>query len=126
LIALGAGAVGAVGVAVLTALTALAVQERNTLFERLAELTPKAAKVQDHQRSWDEVAPAVDPKRFPMQVLLHCMAPSSAPEVAITHFQCTAEKIVLRGRAEKSSTALQRGASHGLDLGDTSTRHPHG
>lgn len=107
LMALGAGAIGAICVAVLTALTALAVQERNTLFERLAELTPKAARVQDHQRSWGEVATAVDPKRFPMQVLLHCMEPSSAPEVAITHFQCTAEKIVLRGRTEKSPTALQ-------------------
>ena len=39
------GKLGQAIVGVLTALTALAVQERSTLFERLAELTPKAAKV---------------------------------------------------------------------------------
>jgi hypothetical protein len=107
LIALTAGAIGAVCVAVLTGLTALALQQRNSLFEQMAALSPKSSKVEDHRRAWEEVASAVDPKRFPMATLLQCMEPAGAAQVAVTHFECTPDKVILRGRTETSSAALQ-------------------
>ena len=57
-------------IAVIATLTSLAMQERNVLREKVAELTPRAARVMDHKNAWREAAPAVDPDTWPQQMLL--------------------------------------------------------
>lgn len=107
MLALGAGALAAGAIAVIAALTVLSGRERDALRERVAELSPRAAKVEDHRKSWDEVAAATDPKRFPMEVLLRCMEPPCSAEVMLTHFECAPDRVIIRGRTPASHIALQ-------------------
>lgn len=107
MLGLAAGALAAVAIFTVVGLTTMAVRERTMLRDKVAELMPRAARVQDHQRSWEEVASAVDPGRFPMELLLRCMEPKSAPEVTLTHFEAEGTKLILRGRTELPATALQ-------------------
>lgn len=106
-IALVAGGLVALALAAIGSLTFLASRERAALLDEVAELTPRASRVEDHRRSWEEISPAVDPKRFPMEVLLRSMEPKSAPEVAMLLFECAGDRVLLRGRASSSSVALQ-------------------
>ncbi len=107
MLALTVGFALAAAVAVIAALTSLAVQERNTLRERVAELSPKSSRVLDQKKSWLEAAPAVDPSTFAMQALLHAMEPSASGEVSMTHFEWTPERLILRGRTPTPALALQ-------------------
>jgi hypothetical protein len=107
MLALGAGALVALAIAAIATLTVFASRERDQLLDRVAELTPRASKVEDHRKSWEEIASAVDPKRFPMGILLRCMEPESAQEIALTHFECAGDRVMLRGRSPSSSLALK-------------------
>ena len=97
----------ALAIAAIATLTVFASRERDQLLDRVAELTPRASKVEDHRKSWEEIASAVDPKRFPMGILLRCMEPESAQEIALTHFECAGDRVMLRGRSPSSSLALK-------------------
>jgi hypothetical protein len=105
--ALTAGAVLAAAIALVATVTSLALQERNMLREKVAELTPRASRVMDHKKAWQEAAPAVDPTTWPQQLLLHCMEPESSKEASITHWEWTPERISIRGRMPNASLALQ-------------------
>lgn len=107
MMALTAGAVAAAVVAVFAGLTALASRERDALLDRVAELSPRASKVADHRKIWEEVAAAIDPKRFPMDILLRCMEPKCSGDIMLTQFECSPEFVMLRGRAQPAATALQ-------------------
>lgn len=85
----------------------MATRERDALREQVAEITPKAAKVANHKEAWKEVATAVDPEAYPMELLLRCMEPKVSSEVTLTSFECTQDTIVLRGRAKEISPALK-------------------
>lgn len=107
MMALGAGGLVALAIAFIALLTLFASRERATLLDKVAELTPRASKVEDHRKAWDEIASAVDPKRFPMEVLLRCMEPKSSGDVALVHFEMSGDRVILRGRTPSSSIALQ-------------------
>jgi hypothetical protein len=104
---LAAGTVIAAAIALVATLTSLALQERNLLREKVADLTPRAARVMDHKKAWKEVAPAVDPTTWPQQVLLHLMEPESSKEVSITHWEWTPERMSLRGRMPDATLAFK-------------------
>ena len=105
--ALATGTVIAAAIALVATLTSLALQERNQLREKVANLTPRASRVMDHKKAWREVAPAVDPTSWPQQILLHCMEPASSKEASITHWEWTPERMNLRGRMPSASLALE-------------------
>ena len=107
LMALTAGALVAAAIAIIATLTSIAVRERNTLREQVANLTPRAARVMDHQRAWKEAAPAVDPSQSVMQLLMNCMSPPSSTEVTMMHFEYTPTNLILRGRTPDTSLALR-------------------
>ena len=104
---LAAGTVIAAAIALVATLTSLALQERNLLREKVANLTPRASRVMDHKKAWREAAPAVDPTSCPQQILLHCMEPESSKEASITHWEWTPERMNLRGRMPTASLALE-------------------
>lgn len=106
-LALTAGAVMAAAITLVITLTSLALQERNMLREKVAEMTPRAAQVMDHKNAWQEAAPAVDPSTFPQQMLLHCMEPPSSKEASITHWEWTPERMSIIGRMPGASLALE-------------------
>ncbi len=105
--ALAAGTVIAAAIALVATLTSLALQERNLLREKVAVLTPRASRVMDHKKAWQEVAPAVDPTTWPQQILLHLMEPESSKEVSITHWEWTPERMSLRGRMPDATLAFK-------------------
>ncbi|MDZ4403818.1 hypothetical protein [Prosthecobacter sp.] len=105
--ALTVGAVIAAAIALVATLTSLALQERNMLREKVAELTPRSSRVMDHKKAWQEAAPAVDPTTWPQQMLLHCMEPESSKEASITHWEWTPDRLSIRGRMPNASLALQ-------------------
>jgi len=107
MMALGAGGLVAVAIAAIALLTFFASRERTELLDKVAELTPRASKVEDHRKAWEEVAAAADPKRFPMEVLLRCMEPKSSADVALVHFETSGDRVMLRGRTPSSAIALQ-------------------
>ncbi len=107
LLALTAGSLLAAGIALVATLTTLALQERNMLREKVAELMPKSSRVMDHKKAWVEASPAVDPSTWPQEVLLHCMEPESSKEAVITHWEWTPEKLSLTGRLPSASLALE-------------------
>ena len=107
LLALTVGAVIAAAIALVATLTSLALQERNMLREKVAELTPRASRVMDHKQAWQEAAPAVDPTTWPQEMLLHCLEPESSKEASITHWEWTPDRISIRGRMPNASLALQ-------------------
>lgn len=106
-LALTAGAIFATAVTLVVTLTSLALQERNMLREKVAEMSPRASQVMDHKNAWHEAAPAVDPTTWPQQMLLHCMEPASSSEVSITHWEWTPERMSIIGRMPGASLALE-------------------
>ncbi|MBX7210496.1 MAG: hypothetical protein K1X78_19455 [Verrucomicrobiaceae bacterium] len=107
MMALSAGGFVALAIAVIAVLTMFASRERTALLDKVAELTPRASKVEDHRKAWEEIASAVDPKRFPMEIMLRCMEPKSSGDVALVHFEMSADRVLLRGRTPSSAIALQ-------------------
>ncbi|WP_395752041.1 hypothetical protein [Prosthecobacter sp.] len=107
LIALVSGTVIAAAIALVATMTSLAMQERNLLREKVAGLTPRASRVMDHKKAWNEAAPAVDPRTWPQQMLLHFMEPESSKEASITHWEWTPEHVSMRGRMPKFSLAIE-------------------
>jgi hypothetical protein len=107
LIALTIGAALAAAIALIASLTSFALQERNMLREKVAEMAPRAGKVMDHKRAWQEAAPAVDPATWPQQMLLHCMEPKSSNEASITHWEWTPKRMSIIGRMPSASLALE-------------------
>lgn len=101
------GAAAAAAIALVATLTAFALQERNMLREKVAELMPRASRVMDHKRAWMEAAPAVDPTTWPQQMLLHCMEPESSKEALLTHWEWTPDTLSLMGRMPSASLALE-------------------
>jgi len=105
--ALSAGLVVAAVAAVMMVMITLALGEQTMLREKVAEVSPKAARVLDQKRAWQEAAPAVDPSQGPMQFLLGLQEPATASEVTLMHLEFTPERVIVRGHTRDASTALQ-------------------
>ena len=105
--ALAAGFALAAAIAGFSVLMTIATRERDGLRETIAEITPRAARVANHKAAWTEAAPAVDPEQYPMELLLRCMSPKGASDIALSSFDCTPERIVVQGRAMEISSALK-------------------
>lgn len=107
LVALSASAVIAAAIALMSILITLEVRQRNDLLEQVASLSPKAARVLDQKRAWQEAAPAVDPSQGPLQFLLGLQEPSSSTDVTLLDLDFTPKQVMIRAHATEASTALQ-------------------
>ena len=105
--ALAAGFVMAAAIAGFSVLMTLATRERDALRDTIAEISPRAARVANHKAAWMEAAPAVDPERYPMELLLRCMSPKAAADIALSSFDCAQDRIVIQGRATEIASALR-------------------
>jgi hypothetical protein len=97
----------AAAVAAFMVLMSMAMRERDALRDQVAEITPRAARVENHKAAWQEVAMAVDPSTYPMELLLRCMEPKSSNEITLSNFECTRDTVLIRGRALEISPALK-------------------
>jgi hypothetical protein len=106
-IALSAGLVISAVAALMMVMITMALREQTQLREQVAELTPRAARVLDQKRSWQEAAPAVDPSQGPMQFLLGLQEPTVAADVTLMHLEFTPKKVIVRGHTSDAAKALQ-------------------
>lgn len=104
---LSAGLVVAAAVAVMMVLITLALREQAMLREKVAEMSPRAARVLDQKKAWQEAAPAVDPSQGPLQFLLALQEPASSGEVTLMEMEFTPQRVMMRGHTANASTALQ-------------------
>lgn len=105
--ALSVGLLVSAVVAVMMIMITLAMRDQTMLREKVAEVSPKASRVLDQRRSWQEAAPAVDPSQGPMQFLLGLHEPASSSEVTLMHVEFTPQRVIVRGHTADASTALQ-------------------
>jgi hypothetical protein len=104
---LSAGLVIAAAVAVMMVMITLALREQTMLREKVAEMSPRAARVLDQKRAWQEAAPAVDPSQGPLPFLLALQEPSASTDVTLMEMEFTPKQVMLRGHTTTASTALQ-------------------
>jgi hypothetical protein len=104
---LSAGLVVAAAAAVIMVMITLALREQTMLREKVAEMSPRAARVLDQQKAWQEAAPAVDPSQGPLQFLLAVQEPASSGDVTLMELEFTPKRVMLRGHTANASTALQ-------------------
>jgi hypothetical protein len=104
---LSAGLVVAAVAAVMMVMITLALKEQTMLREKVSEMSPRAARVLDQKRAWQEAAPAVDPSQGPLQFLLAVQEPVSSGEVTLMEMEFTPQRVMLRGHTANASTALQ-------------------
>jgi hypothetical protein len=104
---LSAGLVVAAAVAVMMVMITLALREQTMLREKVADMSPRAARVLDQKKAWQEASPAVDPSQGPLQFLLAVQEPASSGEVTLMELEFTPKRVMLRGHTAKAPTALQ-------------------
>jgi len=89
------------------AVIALGLQTQRKLLDRIAALSPAASEIEQIQQRWAEVAPAVDPDRSPLEMMLLIHGLPSASEVSLTRFERGADRLAIKGRATSPSEALK-------------------
>jgi hypothetical protein len=104
---LSGGLMVAAVVSVMMVMISLALREQSALRDQVAELAPKAARVEDQRRAWQEASPAVDPSQGPLPFLLGLQQPGNSSEVALMHVEFTSRQVMVRGQAPKAAVALQ-------------------
>jgi hypothetical protein len=68
---------------------------------------PKVAFIKQTEARWKDLAPAIDPRFFPVEVLLHVFESLPSPDVRITKFEQSARQISLDGEANSAALAYQ-------------------
>lgn len=74
---------------------------------QLAVLQPQIAAVQAQQAHWQALSPAVDPTRYPVEVLFQASQNLPSPEVRITTFNYTPSVFTIKGEAPNANLAIE-------------------
>jgi ABC-type sugar transport system ATPase subunit len=82
-------------------------KDEKVLRDKVAEMSPRAARVLEQKRAWQEAAPAVDPSQGPLQFLLAVQEPTASTDVTLMEMEFTPKQVMLRGHTLNASTALQ-------------------
>jgi hypothetical protein len=68
---------------------------------------PKVAFIKQTEARWKELAPAIDPRFYPIEVLLHLFESLPSQDVRITKFEQSARQISVDGEANSAALAYQ-------------------
>jgi hypothetical protein len=86
------------------AITRLQVARLNRL---IARDNPQTDFVRAAEKNWKSLAPAVDPRYYPVEVLLHLFESLPSPDVRITAYNQSARQISMDGEANSAALAYQ-------------------
>ena len=76
--------------------------------ERLVQRdAPKTVFVRAAANNWKALAPAIDPRFYPIEILLHLFDSLPSPDVRITAYNQSARQISVEGEANKAALAYQ-------------------
>ena len=67
----------------------------------------KVQYVQNTEAQWKELAPAIDPRYYPVEVLFHLFQSLPTPDVQITVYDQTARSLSVQGEAPSAALAYQ-------------------
>lgn len=79
------------------------------LEKRLVEIRPAVDSIAELKASWARFAPAVDPERFTVELLLQVYNCLPSQEVRLTKFTCNLEQLILEGEAPTAGLAIEFG-----------------
>jgi hypothetical protein len=68
---------------------------------------PRVEFIKSSEAEWKELAPAIDPQHYPIEVLLHLFESLPSPEVRITVYEQSARNISVQGEAPSAALAYQ-------------------
>ena len=68
---------------------------------------PKVAFIKQTEARWKELAPAIDPRFYPIEVLLHLFESLPSQDVRITKYEQSAKQISVDGEANSAALAYQ-------------------
>jgi hypothetical protein len=74
---------------------------------KIAQDAPRTQFVKATEATWLSLSPAIDPRYYPIEVLLHLSESLPSPEVHITTFNQSARQISVDGEANNASLAYQ-------------------
>ncbi len=78
-----------------------------SLDRQIARDEPKVQAVKKTEAKWKALAPAIDPRYYPIEVLLHLFESLPSPDVRITGFTQSARQISVDGEAKSAGLAYQ-------------------
>lgn len=74
---------------------------------QIARDEPKVQAVKKTEAKWKALAPAIDPRYYPIEVLLHLFESLPSADVRITNFTQSARQISVDGEAKSAALAYQ-------------------
>jgi type II secretory pathway component PulL len=77
------------------------------LDRKIAEDEPKTAFIKKTEARWKALAPAIDPRYYPIEVLLHLFDSLPSPNVQITSYTQSARQLSVEGEATSAALAYQ-------------------
>ena len=81
--------------------------EAGRLDRRIARDAPKTEFIQKTETRWKALSPAIDPRYYPIEVLLHLFESVPSPDVQITQFNQSARQISVDGEAKTAAMAYE-------------------
>jgi hypothetical protein len=77
------------------------------LDRRIAHDSPETQFVRTTEANWKALAPAIDARYYPVEILLHLFESLPSPEVRITAYNQSARQISIDGEANAAALAYQ-------------------
>jgi hypothetical protein len=81
--------------------------ESGRLDRRIARDEPDTAFVKATEARWKALAPAIDPRFYPIEILLHIFESLPSPDVQITTYNQSARQIAVDGEARTAALAYE-------------------
>src|SRR6202022_4234663 len=81
--------------------------EIGRLGRRIAADAPQTEFVRAAEANWKALAPAIDPRYYPVEILLHLFESLPSPDVRITTYNQSARQISIDGEANSAALAYQ-------------------
>ncbi|CAN5166792.1 hypothetical protein BH20VER2_BH20VER2_07920 [soil metagenome] len=81
--------------------------EAGRLDRRIARDEPDTASVKQTEARWKALSPAIDPRFYPIEILLHIFESLPSPDVQITTYSQSARQIGVDGEARTAALAYE-------------------
>ena len=81
--------------------------ETGRLQRRIERDAPKTEFIRKTEARWKALAPAIDPRYYPIEVLLHLFESLPSPDVHITEYSQSARQLSVAGEANTAALAYQ-------------------
>jgi hypothetical protein len=75
--------------------------------EALDQIEPELSGLREAREIWNLLQPALNPQRYPQELLLRCVKEVPAEGVRVTQFECTQNSVMLAGEASTPQLAIQ-------------------